>query len=474
MPEGEPNPELLRIEEAKERALRQVGEAIDEAKLAIEAIYKEFEERLAGIKNNFEKELKGFGATATQQVVEPTPAPPPATEEASEPGFLDKILRKTPNLVYINLPNKAKDRVLRAKKTEPQAHAGQRPEDKSSQTDQGKTLVREGKLMRRRKAILGRGVKSEPTERIRKDKIKDRAVYFVGGLVVGLAVGYLATKTGSDPNDLNWLKDIPEFNPDLAEDLRENGVSQPVIERIYENLDLYEHLREADLSQDRIVGIFGNPDLVQALQAPELSANELENLLDNRETFVELREEVGLEPETAAKVLQYPEAVEAWKNGGMDSRLIQAIDGDEELFQWLVDKNVDYQTMKDIMYNADRFSELLEAAGKSGLSIGELQALLADAAKSEAVAASETFWVDRGHGYTQEIKDWAETHGAGLSPPGYEKLHLDLLREFGKDYIVGPEKFRMNTTGGWGLAEAGRAWWAPGVEEHMREALGLK
>lgn len=74
------------------------------------------------------------------------------------------------------------------------------------------------------------------------------------------------------------------------------------------------------------------------------------------------------------------------------------------------------------------------------------------------------FAIERGHGYTQEIKD----SFPGFSAVQYRDANRAALQAFGQEYLHGVAKYRM-PDGELGLAHTGTGNWAPGVEGFLQD-----
>jgi|GEM_PF-1310716 len=81
------------------------------------------------------------------------------------------------------------------------------------------------------------------------------------------------------------------------------------------------------------------------------------------------------------------------------------------------------------------------------------------------------FNVESGHGYTNELMDFAQANGHQLTPDQSFQLHQDVVRQFGGDYIdingAGNDIYQQ--AGDFRLAEPGAAKWADGVGQYIQQ-----
>jgi hypothetical protein len=81
--------------------------------------------------------------------------------------------------------------------------------------------------------------------------------------------------------------------------------------------------------------------------------------------------------------------------------------------------------------------------------------------------STESFRVESGHGYTQEIRDAFPGH----TPQEYLQAHNLMLQQYGPDYIQGVGHYTMQN-GQLGLSSTGEAHFAPGVADSLKSILG--
>ncbi len=82
------------------------------------------------------------------------------------------------------------------------------------------------------------------------------------------------------------------------------------------------------------------------------------------------------------------------------------------------------------------------------------------------------FTIEAGHGYTQELVDFAQANGHNLTPDQAFDLHNHLVEEFGKQYISGTDIYQQ--MGDIRLSNPGSASWNPGVAEAIQSWMGDK
>lgn len=121
----------------------------------------------------------------------------------------------------------------------------------------------------------------------------------------------------------------------------------------------------------------------------------------------------------------------------------------------------------DIFNGDDGTSAKASTGDVSGIQLGEV----IPETKKEPLPITDTgysFNVEPGHGYTQELVDYAQAHNANLSPEQSLDLHNHLVEQFG-NYITDGGSYTQG--GELRLGETGQASYKPGVVTEIDKYL---
>lgn len=480
-------------------------EAEQESQALINRLTAEFNEGLQLIEQRRREKIKAMGATALQseKITEPS-----ATEEEEpqhekkRPGIAAKLGAITVagmimgSIKLSEWRQRRKDRKLREEDREENNTVVAEPTILGSETtqpsDERPGVVANSATVadtpRRKSAWYQRRREVDDTPGAVVEERSSGNGKVIAALLGGLALGvggtlaYINWKYGTDFGVPEWAHD----NPDLYRSLHEEGFDPPTVYEIYEgDQELYKELREAEVSIGGIRNIFDDPALYaemveqgveqtdiyaffsdrewfESVREANLFTEEIIRIIEHRELFSELMA-AGFSPEVAADILQYPELVQIIETEGTSSQLMQAIEERPEVFKGLAEMNAPYEVVEDVLLGSDDVMERLTnntdaPAGGDG-----------EGTQSNSEAETSPFFtVEHGHGYTHELRDYADTQGIALSPSESWQLHLNLLNSFGQDYLQGIDKYQIS--GGYGnigLSQTGEATWAPGVTEHI-------
>lgn len=194
--------------------------------------------------------------------------------------------------------------------------------------------------------------------------------------------------------------------------------------------------------------------------------NEIREASRNAQSASELDSSVvtsGIETATGKEVLRNRKRLGVAAVSGLVSGAAGAVVGDA--IADYIDSDVDAARLDEII-NGDGS----EATGSvdpevpSDAGVGDIQDAFDETIEKEA---TETFTIEPGNGFTQEIQDAFPGH----TPEEYLAAHQAAIARFGDNYLTGVDKYVM-PNGNLGLAQPGTgAWSSPEVEEFLRSQL---